>query len=206
MRPLFESEAFVRVAAPVAVGIVLFALWEVGFRLASVPVYLFPKPSDIFASFVHNGPSLLRALLVTLRVTLQAFVAAVILGTLVAFMFVQSRAIEVSLFPYAVLLQVTPVVAIAPLVIILVKNTQASLTICATLVALGSLTAQAPVSVAKGEIELSPVQPWQLTQAPSNTILPRASAVLPPSRCDAGAGGASVAGKSVEAVAGTVRR
>ena len=51
-------------------------------------------------------------------------------------MFVQSRAIEVSLFPYAVLLQVTPVVAIAPLIIILVKNTQASLTICATLVAL----------------------------------------------------------------------
>jgi NitT/TauT family transport system permease protein len=136
MKPLLQSDAFVRIAAPVAVGIVLFGLWEVGFRLASVPVYLFPKPSDIFASLLQNGPSLLRALLVTLRVTLQAFVAAVILGTLIAFMFVQSRAIEVSLFPYAVLLQVTPVVAIAPLVIILVKNTQASLTICATLVAL----------------------------------------------------------------------
>ena len=136
MKPLLESETFVRIAAPVAVGIVLCALWEGGFRLASVPVYLFPKPSDIFASLTHNGPSLLRALLVTLRVTLQAFVAAVVLGTLIAFMFVQSRAIEVSLFPYAVLLQVTPVVAIAPLIIILVKNTQASLTICATLVAL----------------------------------------------------------------------
>jgi len=48
-------------------------------------------------------------------------------------MFVQSRAIEVSLFPYAVLLQVTPVVAIAPLIIILVKNTQLSLTICANI-------------------------------------------------------------------------
>jgi len=136
VKPLLESEAFVRIAAPFAVGVVLFALWEIGFRLASVPVYLFPKPSDIFTSFLHNGPSLFRALLVTLRVTLQAFVAAVILGTLIAFMFVQSRAIEVSLFPYAVLLQVTPVVAIAPLIIILVKNTQASLTICATLVAL----------------------------------------------------------------------
>jgi NitT/TauT family transport system permease protein len=136
MKPLLQSDVFVRIAAPVAVGIVLFGLWEAGFRLASVPVYLFPKPSDIFASVLQNGPSLLRALLVTLRVTLQAFAAAVILGTLIAFMFVQSRAIEVSLFPYAVLLQVTPVVAIAPLVIILVKNTQASLTICAALVAL----------------------------------------------------------------------
>ena len=118
------------------VGIVLFGLWELGCRLASIPVYLFPKPSDILVSLIHNGPSLLRALMVTLRVTLQAFLAAVVLGTLIAFMFVQSRAIEVSLFPYAVLLQVTPVVAIAPLIIILVKNTQLSLTICATLVAL----------------------------------------------------------------------
>ncbi|MDI4232542.1 ABC transporter permease [Bradyrhizobium sp. Arg237L] len=136
MRPLLQSETFVRIVAPLGVGIALFALWEVGFRLASVPVYLFPKPNDIFTSFVNNGPSLFRALLVTLRVTLQAFAAAVIIGTLVAFMFAQSRAIEISLFPYAVLLQVTPVVAIAPLIIILVKNTQLSLTICATLVAL----------------------------------------------------------------------
>jgi NitT/TauT family transport system permease protein len=135
VKPLLQSEAFVRIAAPLAVGVMLIGVWEVGCRLASIPVYLFPKPSDIFVSFVHNGPSLLRALLVTLWVTLQAFAAAVVLGTLVAFMFVQSRAIEVSLFPYAVLLQV-PVVAIAPLVIILVKNTQLSLTICATLVAL----------------------------------------------------------------------
>ena len=56
MKPLLESEAFVRIAAPVAVGIVLFALWEVGCRMASVPVYLFPKPSDIFTSLMNNGP------------------------------------------------------------------------------------------------------------------------------------------------------
>ena len=136
MKPLLQSETFVRIAAPLAVGVVFIGVWEVGCRLASVPVYLLPKPSDIVASLMRDGPSLLRALTVTVRVTLQAFAAAVILGTLIAFMFVQSRAIEVSLFPYAVLLQVTPVVAIAPLIIILVKNTQASLTICATLVAL----------------------------------------------------------------------
>jgi NitT/TauT family transport system permease protein len=136
MKPLLQSEAFVRIAAPLAVGVVFIGAWEVGCRLAAVPVYLLPKPSDIVASLVRDGPLLLRALTVTVRVTLQAFAAAVILGTLIAFMFVQSRAIEVSLFPYAVLLQVTPVVAIAPLIIILVKNTQASLTICATLVAL----------------------------------------------------------------------
>jgi hypothetical protein len=68
------------------------------------------------------------------------------------------------------------------------------------------LTAHAPVSVAKDEIGLSPVQPWQLTQAPSNSILPRASAEPPPCLCEAGAGGASVAGRSGEAIGGTVRK
>jgi NitT/TauT family transport system permease protein len=136
MKPLVQSEAFVRVAAPLAVGVVFIGIWELGCRWGAVPVYLLPKPSDVVGSLVKDGPSLLMALTMTVRVTLEAFAAAVILGTLIAFVFVQSRAIEVSLFPYAVLLQVTPVVAIAPLIIILVKNTEVSLTICATLVAL----------------------------------------------------------------------
>src|SRR5689334_15137026 len=79
------------------------------------------------------------------------------------------------------------------------------MTICATLVAPGSLTAQAPVRVAIGETWLSPLQPWQLTQACWNTILPRASAVWP-SLCPAGAAGAIVAGRSGEVTAGTLRR
>ena len=110
--------------------------WEIACRVGGVPVYLFPKPSDIAAKFVSDGPALFGALGATLRVALQAFVAAIVVGTLVAFLFVQSRLIEKSLFPYAVLLQVTPVVAIAPLIVILVKNTQIALTLCATIVAL----------------------------------------------------------------------
>jgi NitT/TauT family transport system permease protein len=135
-RPLIEQEAFQQIAAPLLVGVVMVAVWESICRLAEVPVFLFPKPSDIFAKFVADWPTLLRALAMTLRVALQAFAAAVIIGTLTAFLFVQSRFVEISLFPYAVLLQVTPVVAIAPLIIILVKNTQVALTLCATLVAL----------------------------------------------------------------------
>ena len=50
MEPLLQSETFVRIAAPLAVGVVLLAVWEIGCRLGSIPVYLFPKPSDIFAS------------------------------------------------------------------------------------------------------------------------------------------------------------
>ena len=136
MKPLMQSERFVRVAAPLLLGLVLVGAWEFACRHWQVPVFLFPKPSDIAKALMSDAPTLLSALWVTMRITFQAFFCAVVLGTLIAFLFVQSKFLEVSLFPYAVLLQVTPVVAVAPLIIILVKNTQAALTVCATLVAL----------------------------------------------------------------------
>jgi NitT/TauT family transport system permease protein len=136
MRPWFRSEAVMRVVAPLLVGIVVVALWELVCRAAQIPIFLFPKPSDIAARFAADGMTLVRALGTTLRIAFQAFAAAVLIGTLIAFLFVQSRAVEMSLFPYAVLLQVTPIVAIAPLIIILVKNTQVALTVCATVVAI----------------------------------------------------------------------
>jgi NitT/TauT family transport system permease protein len=136
MRPLAQSETAMTIAAPLAVGLVIVALWEIVCRSAHVPVFLFPKPSDVALKLASDWPSLLAALWMTLRVALQAFISAIVVGVLIAFLFVQSRAIEKSFFPYAVLLQVTPIVAIAPLIIILVKNTQVALTICATVVAL----------------------------------------------------------------------
>jgi NitT/TauT family transport system permease protein len=136
MRPLSQSEAAMNVAAPIIVGVAITALWELLCRAFDVPVFLVPKPSDIGRTLASEWPGLLRALGMTLRIAFQAFATAVVVGTLIAFVFVQSRAIERSLFPYAVLLQVTPVVAIAPLIIILVKNTQVALTLCATVVAL----------------------------------------------------------------------
>jgi NitT/TauT family transport system permease protein len=136
MPPLARSEAIVSVIAPALVGVALLMLWELACRTWNVPVYLLPKPTDIAARFADDWPTLVRALGVTMRVALQAFAAAIVLGVLIAFTFVQSRLIEMSLFPYAVLLQVTPIVAIAPLVIILVKNTESALTVCATIVAI----------------------------------------------------------------------
>ena len=136
MRPLVQSEAAMTIAAPLAVGLAIVVLWEIICRSAHVPVFLFPKPSDIALKLASDWPALLAALWMTLRVALQAFISAIVIGVLIAFLFVQSRAIEKSFFPYAVLLQVTPIVAIAPLIIILVKNTQVALTICATVVAL----------------------------------------------------------------------
>jgi NitT/TauT family transport system permease protein len=136
MRPLAQSETAVSIMAPVLVGVVLVAFWEIACRAWNVPVFLLPKPSDIAVTLARDWPTLVGALGITLRVALQAFAASIVLGTLVAFLFVQSRIIEKSFFPYAVLLQVTPIVAIAPLIVILIKNTQAALTVCATVIAI----------------------------------------------------------------------
>jgi len=136
LKPFAQSEAAMSVIAPVIVGVAMVVIWEIACRAGNVPIYLFPKPSDIALKLASDWPTLFRSLGFTLRIALQAFATAILLGTLVAFLFVQSRAIEMSFFPYAVLLQVTPIVAIAPLIIILVKNTQVALTVCATVVAL----------------------------------------------------------------------
>lgn len=117
-------------------GLFLLLLWQGLCSAMDVPTYLVPKPTDIAHTLVTDGPSLLRALGVTLKITLLAFVLAVVLGVAAAFLFVQSRLLEASLFPYAILLQVTPVVAIAPLIIIWVKEPTLALVICATLVTL----------------------------------------------------------------------
>ena len=135
MRTVIRHPWFGRIVAPLTVGVLVLAVWQWACGFWEIPPYLFPAPSAILDSFLTNWPVLLHALWSTLRVTLMAFVASVVLGTLVAFLFVQSKLIELSLLPYAVLLQVTPIVAVAPLIIILVKNTEASLTLCATVIA-----------------------------------------------------------------------
>ncbi|MRI53651.1 ABC transporter permease [Methylobacterium sp. DB1607] len=135
-RPLIRDSRVQAALPPLVVGVAVLSLWEGACRGFAIPEYLFPAPSVIAASLVQNGPDLLRALWSTMRVTLIAFALSTVLGTLVAFLFVQSRFIERGFFPYAVMLQVTPVVAVAPLIIILVRDTQVALVICATIIAI----------------------------------------------------------------------
>jgi len=125
-----------RLGAPVLVALIVIALWHGAVRAFDVPVYLVPSPVDVVHALIQDWELLSRSLWITLEITGLALLAATVLGVLLAFLFVQSRVIEASLFPYAVLLQVTPIVAIAPLIIIWVKNTLAALTLCATIVAI----------------------------------------------------------------------
>jgi NitT/TauT family transport system permease protein len=103
---------------PLALGIALLGLWQAIVRAESIPVYVLPAPSDIGMALHDNFASLMTSLLATFTVTLEAFIAALICGVSLAILFSQSRLVEKLLYPYAVILQVTPVVAIAPLILI----------------------------------------------------------------------------------------
>ena len=123
------------VVPPVAIGIVVLAAWETLVRLKGIPPYILPGPLLIATTLGKDWQTLYPSLLVTLAVTGAALLVATVAGAAIAILFAQSRWIERSFFPYAVVLQVTPIVAIAPLIIIWVKNIQVALLICAWIVA-----------------------------------------------------------------------
>jgi len=134
--PLLRQPRVQRVFYPLVVGVVLVALWQWLVTAMELPAYLVPSPFLMMQTLVHDWVPLGMALLVTLKITVLSFIVATIAGVLISFLFVQSKRIETALFPYAVLLQVTPIVAVAPLIIIWVKNPTAAMTVCAALVAL----------------------------------------------------------------------
>lgn len=109
---------FARAAIPAIVGIAVIAAWEFLVALYQIPRIVLPAPSAIWQALIDDFPSLMASLWTTLRITLLAFGFALVSGVAMAMLFSQSRIVEMALYPYAVILQVTPVVAIAPLIVI----------------------------------------------------------------------------------------
>lgn len=133
--PLMSRPRMQRILVPAVVAAVLLFLWQAAVVAYKIPAFLIPSPSVIFMTLVHDWPLLGGSMLFTLKITMLSFALSIVIGVSLAFVFVQSRLIETAFFPYAVLLQVTPVVAIAPLIIIWVQNTTLALVVCSTLVA-----------------------------------------------------------------------
>ncbi len=138
---------FGRILAPLVVGAVLLASWEIIVRADGIPPYILPGPLLIAQTLWTDGPSLIGSLLVTLRITLSALAAAAVLGGGIALLFSLSRILALSLFPYAVVLQVTPIVAIAPLIIIWVREPFLALLVCAWIVAFFPVVANTTVGL-----------------------------------------------------------
>ena len=126
---------WLRILAPSVIGVLVLGFWEWAVRHYAIPRYILPGPVLIAETLVRNWASLSISRGITLRITFMALAVAAILGLALTVLFSQSRIIELSLFPYAVILQVTPIVAIAPLIIIWVDNIQVALLICAWIVA-----------------------------------------------------------------------
>ena len=137
----------VRIAAPVAVGVLFIGLWALGVWWSGVKPYVLPGPLDVAQSLWSDGGSLLVSLGFTLRVTLVALAAAVLFGGLIAVLFSLSRLVEISFFPYVVILQVTPLVAIAPLIIIWIHTPFIALLVCAWIIAFFPIVANTTVGL-----------------------------------------------------------
>jgi len=130
-----STEKVLRIVVPIAMLVLGIVAWHFIVVLNNIPKYILPTPYDVVMSLLNDWPTLLPALGVTLRITFTALILALVGGVAMAILLVQSKWIELALFPYAVILQVTPVIAIAPLLLIYVPDTQAVLLIIAFLVA-----------------------------------------------------------------------
>ena len=124
-----------RLLAPLVLGIAFLSLWTAVVRSQNIPPYILPDPILIARTLVADWATLSGSLWITVSISLAALSAAVVIGLFLAILFTQSKWLELSLFPYAIVLQVTTIVAIAPLIIIWADNVRVSHQICAGLVA-----------------------------------------------------------------------
>jgi NitT/TauT family transport system permease protein len=130
-----SASAFTRLGVPTLSVCVFLATWEIAVRTLHIPAYLLPAPSLIAMTLADNFASLMASWWFTVRVTFAALALAIAGGVLIAALFALSRNAERALAPFAVVLQVTPIVAIAPLIMILTDSALANVLACAWLVA-----------------------------------------------------------------------
>ncbi|WP_449396251.1 ABC transporter permease [Devosia riboflavina] len=129
------SERVLSIVIPIFMVLLAIAAWQAHIMINEVPRYIMPAPLDVVNALWTDWGTLSPSLLVTLRITVMALGLALLGGVGLAIILVQSRWIELALFPFAVILQVTPMIAIAPLLIIYMPDTQSALLTCAFVVA-----------------------------------------------------------------------
>ncbi len=127
--------------------------WEFVVWYEEIPPYVLPSPSLILLTLVKDWWTLYGSLLVTLHITFEALALAVVGGVALAVLFAQSRIVERAFFPFAVILQVTPIVAIAPLLLIYLSSNTAVL-VCAFLVAFFPILSNTALGLASADHNL----------------------------------------------------
>ncbi|MBM3567264.1 MAG: ABC transporter permease [Alphaproteobacteria bacterium] len=127
--------AIPKILMPLAIGIVTLIAWDAVVRINNIPYYILPGPLLVGETLIKDWGTLYPSLVITLQIMGAALTVAVLGGVTLAVMFSLSKWVELSFFPYAVILQVTPIVAIAPLILIYVDDMRLALLICAWIVA-----------------------------------------------------------------------
>ncbi len=165
-----------KILLPAAVCVSLLLGWELLVRWAQIPAYTLPAPSAVLEALVANWSSLAASWWFTIKITLSALALACAGGVLIASVFALSPQLERALFPLAVVLQVTPIVAVAPLILIYVESTMAALLLCAWIVAFFPILSNTVIGLRSLDANLVDLfrlyraTPWQrlaLLRAPS---------------------------------------
>jgi NitT/TauT family transport system permease protein len=133
-KPGDGNARLVRILLPFVVLTAGVAAWDLVVRVNNIPPYVLPGPGEVLKTLIDDWNILSQSLLTTLWTTLEGFIAAAVGGIALALLFNQSKWLEYSLLPYAIILQVTPVIAIAPLLLIYLPQ-QTAVIVCAWIVA-----------------------------------------------------------------------
>ncbi|GLR50288.1 ABC transporter permease [Shinella yambaruensis] len=164
---LEQRERRLRVIMPIVSILAVLGLWEFLVRYNEVPHYLIPAPSLIAKTLVQDWSSLMQSAAFTVKLTLLSLSLAIVGGVLLGMLFALSRTVEMCLFPFAVILQVTPIIAIAPLILIYVSNTFFALLICAWIVAFFPILSNTAIGLRSADhnlrdmFRLYQATPWQ---------------------------------------------
>jgi NitT/TauT family transport system permease protein len=158
-----NRDKLLQYALPTGALFAAVCAWEAVVRINDIPPVILPSPSRILETLIKDWRTLLGSLEVTLSITFEALVAATVGGFLLALVFAQSRVIERAFFPFAVIMQVTPIVSIAPLLLVYLSSGQAVL-VCAFLVAFFPILANTALGLSSVDHNL--VDLFQLYRAP----------------------------------------
>ena len=152
---------------PVVVFLIAVLAWEAVVRINQIPHYILPAPSLVAVTLWDNLGSLMTSWLFTMKITFGALLLAVVGGVALAMLFALNKWVELCLFPFAIVLQVTPIVAIAPLILIFIDSTTAALLLCAWIVAFFPILSNTIVGLRSADHNLRDLftlyraTPWQ---------------------------------------------
>ncbi len=144
-----------RIILPAVIGTLALIAWDLTVRLNEIPHYILPGPGLVLESLIEDWDTLFGSLLVTLRITFSALLIAIVGGVGLAVLFSLSPWIERSFYPFAVILQVTPVISIAPLILIYVDDTLTAQLICAWIVAFFPILANTTLGLKSADHNLT---------------------------------------------------